>query len=307
MSIDSSDYTAAGAPRRAVRAPGSRTGLGSQRYLRLFQCLTPLIGCHDVCEIHLRACEMLAEILDVKDCSCLMANARRTELALMAATHIPPTEWPTVRLPVDQGVCGQVFRQGTALLVRGQAHFRKYFGRNSEARYRAPSCVVVPLRLHGAIAGVLNVANPVGRRAFAPRDVELIEAAGQMMAAALERANEHSEALLLHRNLEDIFDSLLVGVLSVDSEGIVTHTNHRARTLFGLPDRHAPELPLSEVLPGTIYNVCRRLMKQADRETEPAQERFKTNLNGGAIMIEVTVSGLRRMAGARGDRLLMFE
>ena len=42
-----------------------RTGLGSQRYLRLFECLTPLMGSHDPREIAWRSCELIASMLEV--------------------------------------------------------------------------------------------------------------------------------------------------------------------------------------------------------------------------------------------------
>jgi len=280
--------------------------LGSQRYLELFARLTPLIGSHDRDEISLRACELIAEMLGVEACSILLADASRTHLVLAAATHIARAEWGKIELPLGEGICGSVFQTGKPLLVRGSRELRAQFERDPNLRYRTPSFVVVPVTIRGQIAGVINIANPVGRRTFLKRDVDMLEAAANLVAGALVSALQHAETCQLHKNLEDVFDSLAVGILSVNGEGRVTNCNQHARMLFGLNGLAGVQPKLTDILPGTIYNVCRRLMRQSSAGGEPIQERIKAQLEDRPIMLEITISRIRCLGEEAGDSLIMF-
>lgn len=287
--------------------PIDQAGLGSQRYLELFKRLTPLIGNQDKDDICVRSCELIAELLEVEACSLVLANARRTGLQMAAATHIAREEWEKIELPIDSGICAQVFNEGKPQLIKGEEHFRQQFGRDSLSRYQTHSCVIVPLVIQKRVEGVVNVTNPVGRRAFRQSDVELLEAAVKLIASALATAIHYRETCQIHKNLEDVFDSLHLGIMSIDREGRVTQSNHRTRTLFRLNFEHHSKPELSEVLPGTIYNVCRRMIRQCIKENEPAQERIEVNLDGKRLMLEITASQMSCMGGTVSACWVMFE
>src|SRR5262249_20813000 len=80
------------------------SGIDVQRYLQLFAGLAPLMGSRDAEEIGLRACGLIAELLDVEACSIMLADAGGKELRLAAATHIPREEWGRIRLPAREGI-----------------------------------------------------------------------------------------------------------------------------------------------------------------------------------------------------------
>ena len=288
--------------------PSGHTGLGSHRYLELFKRLTPLIGGEDQEAICIDACSMIAELLEVEACSLFLANARRTGLQLAAATHIPREEWPSICLPLDlEGICSNAFNQGLPLLIKGAGQFKKQFKRNSDARYKTPSFAVVPFSVQGRVAGVVNVANPVGRRIFRQRDVDLLEAAANLIASALATAIQHCETRQIHKNLEEIFDGLHVGILSINCQGEVTHSNQRARTLLGLggQDKICPDL--ATLLPGVSYNVCQRLIRQSRTESELVQDRVSVQLLGRPVMLEITISRMQCLCGEQCDSLIIFE
>lgn len=295
-------------PIPASQQSAKAAGLGARRYLELFERLTPLIGAHDPDDICVRACDLIAQFLEVEACSLFWATPQRTALRLAAATHIPREKWPEIVLPLSEGICGKVFCEGKPLLIKGEGHFRKQFGRASSQRYNSSSCVIVPLEALGGVTGVLNVANPVGRRAFRERDVDLLRAAANLIGAALAAAIQASELRTLHRNLEEIFDSLHIGVLVVDGEERVSHSNQRARTLLGLDNLNGSRPALGGVLPGTIYNVCQRLMRQSGVGEEMAQDRIKAQIGGREVMMEITAGRTACCLGkSAGESLLMFE
>jgi signal transduction histidine kinase len=161
------------------------------------------------------------------------------------------------------------------------------------------------------VAGVINVANPVGRRVFRQRDVDLIEAAAGLIGGALAGADQDHEIRTIHKNLEEIFNSLHVGILSVGAGERLTHGNQRARALLGLTQngsaQNGSHLTLAEALPGTVYNVCQRLIRQALQDSEPAQDRVQAEINHRHVMLEITASRLSGLGQAPGDCLIMFE
>lgn len=282
-------------------------GLGTRRYLELFERLTPLIGNTDQHDIAERACGLIAQLLEVEACSLFMLNTVRSGLQLTAATHIARERWSQILLPLDEGICGKVYCEGRPLLIEGEGHFQQEFGRESGGKYRSASCVIVPFSVQGLAEGVINVANPVGRRSFRQRDVDLLDASANMIGCALATAIQACEFRQIHRSLEDVFDSLHVGILSVNGEERVTHSNQRSRLLLGLTQVNGDRPALSDVLPGTVYNVCKRLMRSSGEGAETTQDRVKTTIDGRPLMLEITAGRMACFGGEPGDGIIIFE
>ncbi|OPZ07159.1 MAG: Alkaline phosphatase synthesis sensor protein PhoR [candidate division BRC1 bacterium ADurb.BinA292] len=280
--------------------------LGSERYLALFRELTPLIGSTDPEEICVRAGELIARLLGVEACSLMLVDGAEGDLRLVAATHIAPEHWPRVRTALDEGILGEVVRADQAVLIVGAAEFRRIFGRAPEARYRTPSCVIVPLPIQGRPGGVINVAHPTEDRLFHQRDVELLRAAAGLIGAALANAFQHQETLKLQQNLEDIFSSLHVGIVTVDENGRIRHTNQRARRMFGHTSRECLA-ELEDLLPEEVASLCRRLIEQLGSGQEMVQEPVRTTVNAQPLKLEVTVSSLSGIAGQGNDALVLFH
>lgn len=283
-------------------------GLGSQRYLHLFEQLAPLIGATDADQIAVRACQLTADLLAVEACSLLLVDDTATRLRLAAATHIDRRHWPEVSQPLDEGVCGEVWRTRGSLLIKGREQFRRHFGREPDVRYQTPSCALVPLVFDRECLGVINIAQPLDRRAFEPRDLELLEAAARLITGALANARHMRQIRRLNRNLQDIFDNILVGVLSVDDQGRITQTNRHARILLGLePETAEADLSMDRLLPGSVSGVCRRLIRQAEHEGRPIQERLKVEIAGRSVGLQITVSHRSSVSLALSEDLIMFE
>lgn len=312
LAVDLAGEASAADPARGRRLSGSdaiagRTGLGAQRYLQLFEKLSPLIGNHDKQQIALRSCELIAEMLDVAACSLFLYAPHEEQLQLLASTHIPLSEWAHIRLPIAGNVCGEVFTRGESLLINGRAEFRRRFGREPFERYLTPSCAIVPLLVEGRVIGVINMAHPIGRRAFRMRDIELLEAAVHLIGGAFSTALQHEENLELQRNLIDIFDSLHVGIASVDADGRVGKTNERLRRMFGIESGSPGRHQLVEMLPEPVYRVTRRLMDESARDDEPAQDRLRVELNGVPRLLEVTVSRMLCLGPTFGYSIVIIE
>ena len=291
-----------------ISSPSDRTGLGGDRYLDLFARLSPLVHSRDPREIGIRACELINELLDVEACSLMLRSADGRRLELLAATHIPAEQWPEVTADPGEGLAGEVLRRATAIRVTGRKEFLRRFGREPDpVRYPHPSCMMVPVMVRERAAGVINVANPVGRREFLDRDAELLSAAASLVGGALSNADLTREALRLHHNLEEIFDSMEMAALAIDEDDRLTHANQQARQIFGLGEGEIVGRTLREFLPDPLLKACARMIRKAGGACGPAQERLHVTLEGTEMLLLVTVTPIRGMRQEIGRRLIVIE
>jgi signal transduction histidine kinase len=265
--------------------------------------LSLLIGDQDAGEVSLRSCELIAELLEVAACSIAVLDEKGTTLELSAATHIARAEWPQIRIPVAGGIYEQVLERRQSLLLRDREDFQKYFHREPDPRYASASCVVVPLLIQDRAVGVVNVAHPLNRSGFHRRDVALLEAVARLVGSALHTALQYQEAVRLQKKLTDLFNSLHVGIVVVDGQERVIQSNKSAQRLFHFSQKGQP--PLEQVLHGTVYNVCCRLIRRIKENGGGADDSLELKRGDDRVLIKIRV--IRAMEALPGEHLIMFE
>ena len=94
-----------------------------------------------------------------------------------------------IRLKVGEGIAGHVVQTGEPLVVQdaeNDPRFSDKFDRQSGFHTRAMICV--PLIVRGRPTGALQVINKKSGGSFSQNDMELVTAAAQQIAVALENA-----------------------------------------------------------------------------------------------------------------------
>ena len=276
---------------------------GSQRYLQLFERLSLLIGGGDAGEIGIRACELITEVLEVAACSITLLSDDGQTLDLLAATHIPRSEWPRIRIPVAGGIYESVVMQRQGLLVRSHEDFRFHFKRDPDPRYSSASCVLIPLIIHERVAGAINIAHPLSRRWFGPRDMKLLTSVARLVASALHSADEYQEAVRLQKKMTDLFNSLHVGIIVVDSDRRISQCNHSACRMFGI--EKSENLLLEDALGGIVYNVCSRLIRKVEEDGGGAEDGIELKRGNERRLVKVRV--LPCMEEMIGAYMIMIE
>jgi GAF domain-containing protein len=133
------------------------------------------------------------DLLRVEGCSLLLLDDRRTELyfpvsSQMASHEAAEATIHETRFPADRGVAGWVLREGHAVQVDDVARDPRFYAgvdRATGTTTRALLCA--PLRTRTGTIGVLEVVNPLAG-AFAPGDLEFLEALAADVAVACEKA-----------------------------------------------------------------------------------------------------------------------
>src|SRR3989454_4648145 len=117
----------------------------------------------------------------------------------------------------------------------------------------------VPCRIREHTVAVLGLGKTVDGDFLSSDDVELIVTIAGYVAVALDNAQLYTsleqkalEIVRLKDFSENIVESLNVGVLAVDLEGIVEAWNTRMEQLFGVPRQDAVGRKLSALVPPAL-------------------------------------------------------
>jgi len=142
-------------------------------------------------------------------------------------------------------------------------------------------------------------------------DVELVETIAGYVAVALDNAQLYSsleqkalEIARLKDFSENIVESLNVGVLSVDLEGIVESWNTRMEQLFGVTRQESVGRQLSSLLP---EELAREIDARGDQEQITGIYKQRLHHQGKSLTLNVSITPLVSKSNVRIGRLLLFD
>src|SRR5581483_1168231 len=139
--------------------------------------------------------------------------------------------------------------------------------------YSLRSILCVPLLAKDRLIGVVYVDNRIRAGLFTERDRELLRMFANQAAVAIENARLFDslrdtirQVTEIKTEMQNIFDSVAGGVLTIDAEGRLRSYNPAAAQILGLPAEGLSGRPYSAVLgmfagtdlPGLIENVLAR-------------------------------------------------
>lgn len=137
-----------------------------------------------------------------------------------------------LRVKRGQGIAGWVAEHGEAVIVNdAYADQRFYSGPDRKSGFRTNSMLCIPLTVENRTIGVLQAIN---RRygEFTEHDLQLLQAIGGPLAAAIENARLHADVLAGKRRVETLFSSMSEGMLTITLDGQVTRANEALGALL---------------------------------------------------------------------------
>ncbi|HZS70509.1 MAG TPA: ATP-binding protein [Candidatus Acidoferrum sp.] len=169
----------------------------------------------------------------------------------------------------------------------------------------------VPCRIREHTVAVLGLGKTVDGDFLSSDDVELVETIAGYVAVALDNAQLYSsleqkafEIARLKDFSENIVESLNVGVLAVDLDGIVEAWNTHMEQLFGVPRQDAVGRQLRSLLPGEL---AEEISARADREQITGIYKQRVQHQGKLLTLNVSITPLVSKSGERIGRLLLFD
>ena len=130
-----------------------------------------------------------------------------------------------IRVKRGQGIAGWVAEHGEPVIVNdAYSDQRFYSGADRKSGFRTNSMLCIPLQVENRTIGVLQAIN---RRygEFTEHDLQLLQAIGGPLAAAIENARLHADVLAGKRRVETLFSNMSEGMLTLTIDGHITRTN----------------------------------------------------------------------------------
>jgi len=169
----------------------------------------------------------------------------------------------------------------------------------------------VPCRIREHTVAVIGLGKTVDGDFLSSDDVELIQTIAGYMAVAMDNAQLYTsleqKALEIERLKdfsENIVESLHVGVLAVDLDGIVDSWNTRLEDLIGVSRQEAVGRKLSDVLPAALVA---EIAAREGPEQVTGIYKHRLEHNGRTMVVNVSITPLVSKSGERIGRLILFD
>ncbi|MDX1412669.1 MAG: ATP-binding protein [Candidatus Promineifilaceae bacterium] len=139
---------------------------------------------------------------------------------------------PQIRVKQGQGIAGWVAENGEPLIINDvYADKRFYSGPDRRSGFRTKSMICIPLKVENETIGILQAINRLYGE-FSKHDLQLLQAIGGPLAAAIENARLHADVLAGKRRVETMFSSMSEGMMTLALNGRVTRANEALGALL---------------------------------------------------------------------------
>lgn len=169
----------------------------------------------------------------------------------------------------------------------------------------------IPCRIREHTVAVLGLGKTVDGDFLSSDDVELVETIAGYVAVALDNAQLYSsleqkalEIARLKDFSENIVESLNVGVLAVDLEGLVESWNTRMEQLFGVLRRDAVGRRLNSLLP---EELTEQIAARQDQEHISGIYKQRLHHLGRNLTLNISITPLVSKSNECIGRLLLFD
>jgi two-component system, OmpR family, phosphate regulon sensor histidine kinase PhoR len=139
---------------------------------------------------------------------------------------------PPIRLKRGQGIAGWVAEHREPIIVNDVYSDKRFYATvDRQSGFQTSSMVCIPLQVEERMIGVLQAINKQSSD-FNENDLRLLQAIGGPLAAAIENSRLHDDVIAEKRRIETIFSSMSEGLLTINSEGYITHANDSLLSLL---------------------------------------------------------------------------
>jgi adenylate cyclase len=189
----------------------------------------------------------------------LMLRNERGELITHIARNweqesIDPSEFAVSRTVIDR-----VVSDGQPVLTTNAQEDPRFGGQESIIIYNLRSILCVPLKVKGELTGVIYADNRIREGIFTEAERDLLVTFANHAGVALENARLFesvrrtlAEVSELKNLMDNVFSSIVSGVITADIEHKINLCNRAAQTILGRAQEDLVGLTLDEVLTPTL-------------------------------------------------------
>jgi PAS domain S-box-containing protein len=187
----------------------------------------------DVASVLDRISRSVTALIGSTGCGIGLIDPVHNRLVHAAAHGFKSDEWQALALPVGEGIIGRCAESGVAIRVddvRGDARSTR---RDGDEREGIRSMLCVPLRVAGALLGVISAFSP-RPAAFSAHHQRVLEAFAEQAGIAVQNAKLFEESLRHARETRALFEAGRTVTASLDPQRTVRVIMEQARAVLGV-------------------------------------------------------------------------
>ena len=191
------------------------------------------------------------------------------------------------------------------------------YGRNGKNIVRQELHYFVPCAVRGKMVAVIGLGRASDGSLLSSEDLEILQTVSGYVAVAVENSllyqeqeKRAEELALLKEFNESIIESVNVGLLAVDENGLITRCNTTFEEMLGLSREEAVGKLVEDIFDrGFALNLENILGKSRWHLTEirNAYKLLATDLSGKPLILNVAVAPLRSVSDNQTGAIIVFE
>lgn len=204
----------------------------------------------------------------------LMLKDARGELQFTVARGMDSAGLDKSDFHVSRTILNTVAQTGEPVVTTNAQSDPRFSAQESVIGYNLRSIVCVPLKAKGVITGVIYVDNRIRAGLFTDKERNLLADFANQAGLAIENARQFQQVTELKNLLDNVFASIASGVITTDTQDIITLCNQAAEQILGMSAAQLQGKRLSEALPNLGDNL-HALIHQVRSAQRPASQEFR--------------------------------
>jgi adenylate cyclase len=237
-----------------------------------FSHLQALAGIGQVVNSTLEIDEVLQIVMDTiirlmgAERGFLMLRDERGEMVTRIARNWEQESINKNEFAISRTVIERVIGSGEAIVTTNAREDPRFGGQESIIAFNLRSILCVPLVVKSDLIGVIYTDNRIRSGIFSESDRDLLLAFANQAAVSIENARLFSslkrtleEVTELKNLMDDVFASIVSGVITADVQDQITLCNKAAATILGRASAEIVGMPLGEIMPTFAKDILPHL------------------------------------------------
>lgn len=186
----------------------------------------------------------------------LMLRDERGEMAIRIARNWEQESINQSESSISRTIVQRVIDSGEAVLTTNALEDQRFSGQESVIAFNLRSILCVPLMVKAELIGVIYTDNRIRTGIFTESDRDLLIAFANQAAVAIENARLFSslkrtlaEVTELKNLMDDVFASIVSGVITADVQDQITLCNRAAASILGQASAEIVGRRIEEIVP----------------------------------------------------------
>jgi adenylate cyclase len=247
--------------------------LASQEYER--EELEALYGVSQAIGSSLDLPQVLNEVMDqiirltgAERSFLMLVDPATGELEFQAARNMDRETIASSSFEISRTIVNQVANTGKPIVTTNAQMDPRFKTRESVIGYSLRSILCVPLRVRGEITGVIYADNRIRTGLFSDHDRDLLTTFAGQAAVTIENARLFANVVDAKVLRDNVFASIVNGVITTNMDGHVTLCNRAAQDILGVSEESTIGAHFAEAFPA-LESSLRPLVEEVKTHGEP--------------------------------------